>query len=329
MSTLGIRTLVLAVLASLCAFLAPPAVAADPGTISGTVTVAGTGSVYTKLHTQAQIQVLTGGSWQEVENAYTDYPGTYTSQPLTPGTYRVAFSNMDYVTQVSAPVTVTSDVATIVDAALDPGANIQGRFTVPADGPVVDGSVRVYERSSSGHWQQVDYGLVDPNGTYYVSGLVGGAYKVGFSDFKNNYKPEFFDNVATLDQAQVLNVAPGTAATGIDVTLSTEQLPVPAPTPTPTPVATSVQVKGTPRIVGKPRVGERVRAKIGTVTPTSAKVRYVWALDGRRIKKATGPSLRLKAPMKGHILSLKVTATAPGLTPFTGQARSRFVRPPR
>ena len=307
--------------------VAPPAAAAANGTISGTVTAVG--GTHTKLHTQAQVQVYQGGTWQDVENAYTGYLGTYTTQPLAPGTYRVEFSNMDYLTQVSAPVTVTSDAPATVDAVLDPGATIQGRFTVPVGGPAVDGFVRVYERSSTGHWLQVDHGLVDPNGTYYVGGLAGGAYKVGFSDFKNSYKPEFFDNVATLEQAVVLNLAAGAGATGIDVTLSTEQLPIPAPTPPPPPVASHVVVKGVPRIVGKPRVGERVRAKIGTVTPTSAKVRYVWLLDGRRIKKATGRSLRLKAPMAHHWVSVKVIATAPGLERWTNVSRVREVRPAR
>jgi hypothetical protein len=331
-SSLGKRALALAisVLVGLSVFLVPSAQAAGTGTISGTVTVADGGPAM-KLETQAQVQVLEGGAWKVVENYYTRY--AYTSAPLAPGTYRVHFSNMDFATQVSAPVYVAADAVVTVDAVIDPGATVQGRFTVPADGPVADGFVRVYERSSTGHWLQVDHGLVDPNGTYYVGGLAGGAYKVGFSDFTNNYKPEFFDNVATLDQAVVLNVAAGTDATGIDVTLSTEQLPIPAPTPTPTPtptpVETNVGVKGQPRIVGIPRVGQKVLAKVGTLTPSTAKVRYIWTLDGRRIKKATKRSLRLKAPMKGHILGLTIVASSPGLTPLRLQARSRFVRPAR
>jgi hypothetical protein len=280
-----------------------------------------------KLDTKATVQVLEGGTWKLVESYYTRY--TYSSAPLAPGTYRVEFSNMDFATQVSAPVTVTADAVATVDAVMDPGATVQGRFTIPDGGPVADGFVHVYERSSTGHWVQVDNGFVDPNGTYYVGGLGGGAYKVGFIDFKNNYKPEFYDNVATLDQAAVLDIAPGADATGIDVTLSTEKLPVPAPTPTPPPAQTNVGMSGQPRIKGTPRVGQLVRAKIGTLTPSSATVRYIWTLDGRRIKKATKRTLRLKAPMKGHILGLKIVASSPGLTSLGVQARSRFVRPAR
>lgn len=330
MNHLGKRLLaaVISVLVALAVFLVPSAQAAGTGTISGTVTVADGGPAM-KLDTKALVQVLENGAWKDVESYYTRY--TYTSAPLAPGTYRVQFSNMDFATQVSAPVYVTADAVVTVDAVMDPGATVQGRLTIPADGPVADGFVHVYERSSTGHWLPVDNGFVDPNGTYFVGGLAGGAYKVGFVDFKNNYKPEFFDNVATLDQAAVLNIAPGADATGIDVTLSTEQLPIPAPTPTPTPtpVETNVKVKGQPRIVGIPRVGQQVRAKVGTLTPSTAKVRYIWTLDGRRIKKATKHSLRLKAPMKGRILGLKIVATSPGLASFRGQARSRFVRPAR
>lgn len=328
MRNLGGRLLavVISLFVALAVFLVPSAQAAGTGTISGTVTTAE--GVAMKLDTKAQVQVLDGGTWKLVESYYTRY--TYTSQPLAPGTYRVEFSNMDFATQVSAPVQVTADAVTTVDAVMDPGATVQGRLTIAAGGPVVDGFVHVYERSSTGHWLPVDNGFVDPNGTYYVGGLAGGAYKVGFVDFKNNYKPEFFDNVATLDQATVLNIAAGADATGIDVTMSTEQLPIPAPapTPTPTPVATHVLVKSV-RIVGIPRVGQTVRAKLGTTTPSTAKVRYIWTLDGRRIKKATKRSIRLNAPMQGHILGLKIVASSPGLTSLRLQARSRFVRPAR
>jgi hypothetical protein len=328
-SSLGNRVLalVVSIFVALAVFLVPSAQAAGTGTISGTVTAAEGAAM--KLDTTAQVQVLDGGTWKVVESYRTRY--TYTSAPLAPGTYRVEFSNMDFATQVSAPVYVAADAAVTVDAVMDPGATIQGRFTIPAGGPVPDGFVHVYQRSSTGYWVPVDNGFVDPNGTYYVGGLAGGAYKVGFIDFKSNYKPEFFDNVATLDQAAVLNIAAGADATGIDVTLSTEQLPIPAPTPTPTPtpVLTHVTIDGQPRITGTPRVGQKVRAKLRALTPSSAKVRYIWAIDGRRIKNATKRSLLLKAPMKGHILSLKIVATSPGLTSFRGRARSKFVRPAR
>ena len=327
MSNPGSRALalVITVVVGLTAFLVPSAGAAETGTISGTVTVAGGGPA-PKLDTQAQVQVLEGGTWKVVENYYTGYLGGYTSAPLVPGTYRVEFTNMDYVTQVSAPVSVTADATVVVDAALDPGASIQGRFTVPAGGPAVDGMVRVYQQSASGYWVQVDHGLVDPNGTYVVGGLTGGSYKVGFGDFKGSYATEYFDNVATLDQAKVLAVQPGSSTTGIDVTLSTEALPQPPP---PAPVATSVTVSRGARIVGRPRVGQRVRARIGTVTPADATVRYAWLLDGRRIKNATRRSLRLKAPMSGHSVSVKVFATAPGLARWVSVSRVREVRPAR
>lgn len=311
---------------ALAVLVAPSAEAAGTGTISGAVTVAEGGPAM-KLDTKAKIQVLEAGTWTDVESYYTRY--AYTSAPLAPGTYRVEFTNMDFATQVSAPVYVAADAAVTVDAVLDPGATIQGRFSIPAGGPVADGFVHVYAQSSTGYWLQVDNGFVDPNGTYYVGGLAGGAYKVGFIDFKGSYQPEFFDNVATLDQATVLNVAAGADATGIDVTLSTEPLPVPTPTPTPTPVPTVVDVKGQPRIVGTMRVGQKVRAKVGTLTPRSATVRYIWTLDGRRIKKATKRSLRLTAPLKGHLLGLKIVVSSPGLTSLGLQARSRSVRPAR
>lgn len=325
-----VPALVLTVLAALVAastFFVQPATAAGTGTISGTVTLAGATGKH--MYTYGQIQVLNGSTWTRVgdDGVYADYvTGHYQTEPLLPGTYRIEFTNMDYRTQVSGPVDITADTTAVVDITLDPGANIRGHFTIPDGGPAVDGNVHVMESSSSGYWVEVDNGFMEPDGTYYVSGLAGGKYKVWFGDFKHYYATEYYDNVATIDQAQVLSIPPGGSATDIDVLMSHEALPVPPP---PAPVPTSVSVSRAPRVVGIMRVGQRVRAKIGTVTPATATVRYAWFMDGRRIKKATSAHLRLKRVLVGRRVGVRVTVTAPGLDRWRSVSRAKMVRSAR
>ncbi len=335
MSNLGHRALALLVtaLVGVSVVLVPSAISspatasarAETGTVSGTVKVAGTGTS-TRIHTQAQVQRLDGASWKVVENAYTDYFGAYVSEPLPVGTYRIEFTNLDFLTQLSAPFSVTSGASLVVDATLEAGASIRGRFTVPAGEPSTNLWVRVFARTADATWIQVDDTLVEPDGNYHVGGLSGGDYTVGFGDFKNYYAPEFFDNVATIGQATILTVPPNGNTTGIDVTLSTQALPQPPPA---TPAVTSVSVSRRVRVVGTMRVGQRVRAKIGTVSPADATVRYRWLLDGRRIKSAKARSLRLKPAMRGHFVSVRTSATAPGLTRWTKDSRLKLVRPAR
>ncbi|HXH79699.1 carboxypeptidase-like regulatory domain-containing protein [Nocardioides sp.] len=320
-------------------FFVQPATAAGTGTISGTVTLAGgSGKLWV---THGQIQVLNGGTWtwfDDLNGGVDPNGGTghYETAALDPGTYRIEFHNRDYLTQVSGPVNVTADTTVDLDVTLDPGANIQGRFTVPAGGPAVSGSVQVMERSSSsGFWVEIDKAVAEPDGTYYLSGLPGGTYKVGFGDFTGYYAKEYYDNVATLDQARLLTVPPGGSLTSIDVLVSHEPLPVPPPPAPPlppappAPVPTSVSVDRGPRVAGIMRVGQRVRATIGTVSPTSATVAYAWFQDGRRIKKATARQLRLTPAMVGHRVGVRVTVTAPGLDRWRSFSTAKTVRAAR
>ncbi|HXH79698.1 carboxypeptidase-like regulatory domain-containing protein [Nocardioides sp.] len=321
----------IALLLGLAGLLAPPAAAAGTGTISGTITATGSGGTW--MPTNASVQVLNGSTWTSVDsNVSTGYPGHYETGQLVPGTYRMQFTNMNYRTYVSAPVSVTADATVVVDAVLDPGANIQGRFNIPADGPAVDGNVHVMERSSGGFWVEVDNAFMEPDGTYYVGGLAGGNYTVWFGDFKRYYAAEYYDNVATADQARVLTLPPGGSVTKIDVLVSHEPLPVPpppVPPVPPVPVPTSVSVDRAPRVAGTMHVGQRVRATIGTVSPASATVSYAWFQDGRRVKKATARQLRLTPAMVGHRVGVRVTVTAPGLDRWRSFSMAKKVRPAR
>lgn len=61
-----------------------------------------------------------------------------------------------------------------------------------------------------------------------------------------------------------------------------------------------------PKITGKFSVGKTVRAVLGTWRPAPTRVRYTWLRDGKVIKGATSASLKLRAKLRGHRISVRV-----------------------
>ncbi len=77
-----------------------------------------------------------------------------------------------------------------------------------------------------------------------------------------------------------------------------------------------------PRGSGTLRVGKKLKVTRGTWN-VSVSVRYRWFADGKRIRKATKSAYRLRARDAGAKVSVKVTASAPGLTPKTVTVKFR------
>jgi hypothetical protein len=96
----------------------------------------------------------------------------------------------------------------------------------------------------------------------------------------------------------------------------------------PTPHATTV-VGGIisnlakPRIKGKLIVGKALRVTHGRWTPGTVRLRYRWFASGSPIKKATTNNLRLKPKLRGKRISVRVTATSPGLAAVVVLARKQ------
>ena len=62
-----------------------------------------------------------------------------------------------------------------------------------------------------------------------------------------------------------------------------------------------------PRIAGRPVVGRRLVVR--TVATPGARLRVRWYADGRVVRGATTRSLRLTGRMRGHRISVRVTAS--------------------
>lgn len=90
-----------------------------------------------------------------------------------------------------------------------------------------------------------------------------------------------------------------------------EEPPPPPPAPT-----TFTQVKPA-KVTGKLKVGKTLTAKPGTWTPAPTEVDYRWFANGKKIKKATKPKLRLVKALKGKKISVRITLTRPSITTKT------------
>lgn len=91
-------------------------------------------------------------------------------------------------------------------------------------------------------------------------------------------------------------------------------------------VALGAALKATtaPSITGTPKVGTTLTAKHGTWTPTATSYSYQWLLDGKAISGATHATYKATKAVKGHKLSVKITAKRPGYT--NGTATSKAVK---
>lgn len=110
-----------------------------------------------------------------------------------------------------------------------------------------------------------------------------------------------------------------------DQTATTTLIALPT-THAPVPPATTFTLEKRPRIKGKPVVGQRLKAKPGTWSPTPTKIRYQWLRNGKRIKKATQAKYRLVRKDRGKKVTVRVTVRRPGMDKASAQAKAKRVR---
>jgi hypothetical protein len=231
-----VRTLVALLVGVLIAGLTltasiPTAHAAN-GTLSGTVTEAGTGVPLSGVAVEAFCWTVAGNDRGEVcGETQTGAGGTY-SMSLPTGVYKVSFDafpthgrqfyggGTDLGDPTSAEVLVPDGgAATGIGAALQPLRVVSGSVTGDG-GPAAGLNVTAYQLSSdpSPTWDPVDGVVTGPDGTYALH-LPDGTYRVGFSDARGPFRTEFFDNAETVEQADDIVVA-GVAVGGINADLA-------------------------------------------------------------------------------------------------------------
>lgn len=165
-----------------------------------------------------------------VSVARTEDDGTYASDPLLPGDYRVQFVTLfsevltttryvgefydDAATIGEAdPVTVAVGASATADAALSVGGSIGGTVSGDGAGPLAD--VLVIARDGAGAPRGL--AVSDAAGAYTLSGLPAGTYDLEFhpSEAPGSAARAFYEGALT-----GVAVGAGAAVTGQDVTLS-------------------------------------------------------------------------------------------------------------
>ncbi|MBP7687805.1 MAG: carboxypeptidase regulatory-like domain-containing protein [Thermoflexales bacterium] len=201
------------------------------GQITGQITAASGGapiaSVGVYVYTSTTAATYAG-------YATTNAAGVYTISRLLTGNYYLYFSppyNSNYLSEYynnqgelasANPVAVTKGGVTGgINAALDTGGQITGRVTaVTGGGPIANAEVYVYTSTTSTSLYRS--ATTDATGTYTVGALLTGNYYVWFyPPYNSNYLNEYYNDKATLAQANPVAVTVGAVTPNIDAALTT------------------------------------------------------------------------------------------------------------
>ncbi len=168
-----------------------------------------------------------GGNYTFAGDGYSNAGGSLT-QPLPAGQYAVYFDDWpsheteyyenaeDFGT--ATLVEVVPAASAEITASLAPLGSIAGTITASTGGAPLEGiEVTVYQLDGS-DWNWCYQGYSDALGAYEFVGMPFGTYRVQFRDSLGAYAPEYFDNAASLEEADDIPV--GTApVTGISAAL--------------------------------------------------------------------------------------------------------------
>jgi 5-hydroxyisourate hydrolase-like protein (transthyretin family) len=203
---------------------APPAdaVLTQGGRITGTVTDPagdGLGDVEVRVFTAAA-----GNDWDHVTNVRTDEDGHYTVPGLATGDHRLEFrddSGNGYLTEYydDSPTIVDADDVQVevgattpdIDAQLEEAAGVTGTLTGPFGAALESMQVSIYESVADG-WEYVDSTVTEADGSYELTGLRPGTYRVEFADQVGNYLTEWWQDAAYVDEADDVVVDHGDTA---------------------------------------------------------------------------------------------------------------------
>ncbi|WP_162242339.1 carboxypeptidase regulatory-like domain-containing protein [Arthrobacter sp. Leaf337] len=155
--------------------------------------------------------------------------GTYRLAGLAAGSYKLKFSgyNSGAIEQWYNNSATFSGAETLVlakgqdlsgiNATLVKGSSISGKVTAPAGTDMTNMRVAAYttdaEYNESGSTQ------VAQDGTYRLSGLAAGSYKLQFSGYQSGALTQWYNNAASFSTANAVDIAAGQDLTGINATL--------------------------------------------------------------------------------------------------------------
>jgi hypothetical protein len=291
----------------------------DYSRITGTVTNAAGASV-AGAEVSAYVWDPIDGWWYDVSSATTDGNGAYVLARLQPGQYVIGFRDdtgnlastyyPDSVLQDGATPVAVGEAATVsgINIALSAAAHITGKVTsVSATG---SDSVDVWAYAWSGStWRLVAYAWTDASGAYDIDGLHGGTYRVEFYDWDTGIV-EFWNDQGSFSTADNIAVGTGVTVPGVNAEMDDK---------------TTFRNLAAPAISGTARVGEALTATPGSWTPVDATFSYQWIAGGVPIPGAAAPTYVPSAGDLGKQLTVRVTASRPGMN--SGVAHAALTLP--
>jgi 5-hydroxyisourate hydrolase-like protein (transthyretin family) len=164
--------------------------------------------------------------------ATTAADGTYEVTGLRAGSYRIGFHSYNgYISEywddkptVAAATGIdvaAADAVTGKDAELATASKITGRVTGPTGEGVANVSVQAYQKpAGQQYWNNAGMTMTNGDGTYTLTGLTAGTYRVGFSTYQGSYVNEFWDDATTVEGAADIPLGASATAPGIDAVLS-------------------------------------------------------------------------------------------------------------
>jgi hypothetical protein len=202
---------------------------ADGSRILGAVTEENTGTGLENVIVYAY-RNNGSGIWDYINQTTTLADGSYNLGGLYAGTYRIEFVSTGGLHQreyyddtqefgsaediaVAAATTLTG-----YDAALAAAGRIDGTVTDASSSgiPNIDIVVYRYDAESS-YWVEQTYGYTNYDGSYSVSGLPAGVYRVGARDNSGNYREVYYDNAVNVESAVDVTVTAGLVTTAINM----------------------------------------------------------------------------------------------------------------
>jgi hypothetical protein len=349
------------------AVLSGPAEAAGPPIrIHGVVTAAGGGGLSGINVTALAERAVEGATqWVEIDSATTGVDGSYNVGKLPDGNYRVRFDDPtgSYATEYYNDAFVPADADVVAldsgkfdmaEVVLGGAAQLTGVVTGSTGAGIEGAEVTAYVEQDDA-WVPFTTLATVAGGRYDLGLLPGGTYKLGFHDPATGVT-EYWNDKATLADADILTVQNAGSSTGLNVQLATplpeptpEATPEPTPEPTVTPVAeptpsataaptqqaapatvattapttttAKVVMVKRPRIKGTAAVTQVLRVTRGTWNPTKVSRKIQWLADGKRIKGATKARLRVTKKLLGKRITVRVVASAPQRAALTVKTR--------
>ncbi|MFC6150969.1 MULTISPECIES: fibronectin type III domain-containing protein [Mumia] len=159
--------------------------------------------------------------WDWAANGEVRSDGTYTLGGLGPGTYTLGFyphsgmyarqywkgrgsvDNADRI-EVGRSAHLTGKDVTLARAGSLSGV-VRG-----ASGPLADVNIDVYAQNAvTGAWSSAESGWTEEDGSYTVTGLQPGTYRVGFQDYEGVHAQELYDDSPSLSDATTVTVTAG------------------------------------------------------------------------------------------------------------------------